>query len=104
MKAFAHPFRFAGGRPVTLDTETDAYAAQEILTVLQTRRGELPLLPDFGTNDPVFDEVDRAGVYGTVTAYFPDLGIRSIEEVITEAGAVEIAVDYIRTNQRSSTF
>lgn len=96
MKAFAHPFRFTGGRPVTLDTETDAYAAQEILTVLQTRPGELPLLPDFGTSDPVFDEIDRASFYNTVSTYFPGIAIRSIEESITDDGVVEVAVDYAR--------
>jgi hypothetical protein len=80
MQAIAFPFRFNRGRVVTLDTETDVYAAQKVLSVASTRNGELPLIPQFGMEDPEFDELDTGGIYLTTAVFFPEIRINEIEE------------------------
>lgn len=100
MDAFSFPFRFKNGSPIYLDSETDEYAAQKILTVLQTRPNELPIHPDFGTTDPLFDQTDQAGLYSTIATFFPELSITGIQELLTDDGRVEVSVEFNRTTTR----
>lgn len=96
MQAIAFPFRFSRGKVVTVDDQTDAYAAQKILSAVSTRIGELPLLPLFGTSDPEFQNFDGAGLMYTNATYFPDVTITDIYQSVSE-GKLEIQVEFERT-------
>lgn len=61
MDVISHPFRLAANGTVAtvLDGDTDANA-EAVAILAMTRKGERPLVPSFGTSDPVYDEVDLA--------------------------------------------
>ncbi len=81
---------------MTVDDQTDAYAAQKILTAVSTRLGELPLLPQFGTSDPEFENFDGVGLLYTNTTYFPEVKILEVYQSIEE-GKLQIQVEFERT-------
>lgn len=79
---------------MVLDTSDDRYAAQKVLTAVSTRIEELPLLPRFGTSDPVFDELDTGGLYYTTATYFPEINITEVEQNIDGSGGTSISVAF----------
>jgi len=50
----AWPFRMAGGRLATVEQDTIEDVQQNVRSYLATTRGERPLAPDFGLEDPTF--------------------------------------------------
>lgn len=77
-----------------LEASSDQYAAQKIATILQTRLGDLPIRPSFGTTDPLFSEIDRASFYGNVAAFFPDIRVNEITEELQEDGILRTTVTF----------
>lgn len=61
MDLISHPFRLEanGGIATVVDGTDDAYA-EGIAVLVLTRKGERPLVPDFGMTEPTFDDVDLA--------------------------------------------
>ena len=84
---------------MTLDTGSDQYVAQKILTAASTRIGELPLLPRFGTEDPEFSEFDSGGLYYTCATYFPEVRITEILQADDGLGSSQITVAFDVLNQ-----
>lgn len=79
----SHPFRFtpAGDVAVVADGTEEAHAEAVAITVL-TRKGERPLVPDFGVSDPTFDEVDLAELNVALADYGPP-GVRVAAAEVT---------------------
>lgn len=90
----AFPFRFARGRAVRVDDQSEAYAAQKIASIAQTRRGELPLTPTFGTEAPEFKGFDSAGLLLSASTFFPDLQIGTIRQSVSENGQLSVTVEF----------
>lgn len=94
MDAFAFPFRFELGNPVKLDNASEAYAAQRVASIVQTRKGELILKPTYGTDDPEFAELDVAGLYLTLANYHVDLEVDEIEEYVEDDGEATYKISF----------
>ena len=92
MEAFSFPFRFVNGRVAVVDTQTDAYAAQKIASIIQTDIGELVITPTFGTDPAEFDQFDLANLTYDVARYFPEITIEIVREVLKEDGTVSVEV------------
>lgn len=51
----SYPFRLSpAGSVMTVEEGSDAQLAQELAVAILTRRGERPLVPNFGIADPAF--------------------------------------------------
>jgi hypothetical protein len=94
VQAIAFPFRFRRGRAVSIDTATDQYAAQKILTAASTRVEELPLLPRFGTKAPEFATFDTGGLFYTTATYFPEINISDVRQGIDNSGVSNVTIAF----------
>lgn len=91
MDLLAHPFR-AGpdGSIVTVEQDTDEDLAQELAITLLTRRGERPLVPDFGITDPAYRNLDLAELNVTLADFGPP-----IKAVLVEVAPVTDTVEQV---------
>lgn len=79
MELLAHPFRLnKAGHAVTVTQDTDAAVEQQLAVIVQTRKRERALEPDFGITDPTFDVLDRAEVNAVLAEYGPEVRVRSL--------------------------
>lgn len=77
VEILSHPFRFVGGRPATVETGTDAAAAEAIVIIAGVEPGERDLVPDFGLAEPTFGAgvVDVPGLNAQLAVFGPS-GVR----------------------------
>lgn len=94
--SFAVPFLFNEGAAVTLEHETDQFAAQQISAVLQTRLDELYLTPRFGTKDPAFTDFDYASFYGALGTYEPTIRVTDISYELNPEGGARLRIEFTR--------
>jgi hypothetical protein len=92
--AATFPFRFVNGKIAQQDKTTENYAAQLIAATLQTRIGELPLAPQFGSLDPAFSSFNTAGFISTVTNYVTGVVIDDVQQTIGPDGKIKIVVQF----------
>ena len=99
MQTLSHPFRFSSGRALTIDDESDAFAAQLIAGILRTGHGELPLAPTYGVDSPVFGRVDTAGLMHSISNFHPHIIVSSVEEVIDpdNEGHIRVRVNFVNS-------
>jgi hypothetical protein len=64
---------------VVRDDDSNDYYAEELGVLLLVRPGERDLAPDFGTSDPVFDEVDQNEFAAKVATFGPPVDIVSVQ-------------------------
>jgi hypothetical protein len=79
---------------VTVDTFDERYVAQKVASAVSTYAGELPLMPQFGTRDPEFNEFDSGGVVYTCAIFFPEVDITSIYDEIDNNGKLAVNVEF----------
>lgn len=84
MRVLSFPFRVRGGRIVLTDQGSDVQHVELVAVTVLTRKGERPLVPDFGITDPVFNALDQAELRAALATYGPDvdveLGVRAVTE------------------------
>lgn len=99
MAAFVMSYPFSmdlvNKRLSTVYTDTDTYKAQQISAFLKFRKNERVLMPEFGINDPLFDDFDVAGFSSDFVDFYP----RSINltevSVLKRAGVVsDVRVEF----------
>lgn len=92
------PFRLtAAGAVVTRLQDSDDYAAEEIASLLLTRRGERHLVPTFGTDDPVFGEVDMQDLSVAVSTFGPAVEIVDVSVKQVDVARQTVIVSFQRT-------
>lgn len=94
MDAFSFPFRFVNQKAARLDSSSEEYLAQLIGSAIQTHPGELPLLLDFGINEPEFSTFDSDGLLNTVSSYIPSVSIDNIEQIVNADQTISISVQF----------
>lgn len=91
----AHPLRLRpGGQLSTVDEGSDAHAAQDIAVLIGTRPGERDLVPEFGLEDPAFDELHIAELTAQVAVYGPARTITDIATSVTRDGTATSVVTF----------
>lgn len=92
-----HPFTvLPNGRAAQLTQDSDAAAAQELAFLLLTRRGERPLLPEYGAPDPTYDVTGVDAVAAHVAAFGPDITIVDVDDTPNEPGAATLTITFTR--------
>lgn len=94
MDAFAHPFRFSGGRVVRVDNASEQYAAQRLAALIQTHYNELPLTPTFGSIDQEFSRFYAAALIQGAANFMPNIRIDDINEVVDPDGRFQVVVSF----------
>lgn len=76
----SYPFRLAaGGSVATIDDGRDQQLAEELVVAVLTKRGERPLVPDFGVADPAFAGFDVDALRLHVGTYGPDVEVTDVD-------------------------
>lgn len=79
MDLLAYPFRLRpDGSAATVTDGTDDAYRQEIALLCLTRKGERPLVPDYGTTDPVADLLDVAELNAALATFGPAVTIDDV--------------------------
>lgn len=94
MDTFSVPFRFADGLAAKHREGSDQYYLHILSMVLQTQPGEMPLDFNFGTNDPVFERINRATILELAAKYVPELNIEQIATILDNDGIERVLLQY----------
>lgn len=93
------PFRLApSGSVVTTADGTDERYAEEISTLILTRRGERPLVPAFGIDDPVFAGVDEHDLGLAVQTFGPPVVITAVTTKQVDDSRQTVVVSWDRAD------
>jgi len=91
---FSVPFRFSNGLAAKHAEGSDEYYIHIMTMVLLTEPGQLPLNPEFGTQDPTFEYINRASLIELAAKYVPEINVTKITPLITDDGEEDILVEY----------
>lgn len=95
VRVLGYPFRVGvNGRAVTVEQGSEAEHAQELAGLILTRRGERPLVPLYGTDDPTFAELDRADLVAAVELYGPDVDVVEVTTTYTAPARADVRVTF----------
>lgn len=99
MDTFKFPVRFRGGAVEKLREFTDDYYAHLLALSIQIQPRELPLNPQYGVEDPTFDESLTRDLAFTAGAFIPEVSIDKATVVLNEDGKTSINISFTqRTN------
>ena len=97
-KVLSYPLRLdpATSRFSVIDDDSDTYKAQQINVFVRTAKGERPIISDFGTLDPVFNEFDVSEFVDSFSDYYgvDRIKITSIEQQRTRGITPDIVVNF----------
>lgn len=99
MDTFKFPIRFRNREIEKIVDNTDDYYAHLLALSMQVIPGELPLNPDFGIEDPTFDDSLTRDLAFTAGAFIPEIIIDSAEIALNEGGQVKVNIAFSRRNQ-----
>lgn len=72
MRLLSYPFRLTpAGDVATVEQGTEDEAAEALAVLILTRKGERPLVPDYGVSDPVAQGLNLAEIAAGVLDYGP---------------------------------
>jgi hypothetical protein len=95
MDTLSSPFRFTSSGLAEKHIEnTSEYYLNILANVLQTEPGETPLDLNFGTNDPLFQRINKATVIEVAAKYVPELTINSVSTILSEDGTEQLIVSF----------
>lgn len=92
----AYPFRILPGGIVDLvDQDSDVGHGQQVAVIVATRRGERPLVPTFGIDDPTFTaNVSLNDVAASVELFGPPVTIVDVTAGPIRRSRVEVEVTF----------
>lgn len=94
MDTLRFPIRFSSGNVENLAEGSDAYYAQLLALAAQIKPGELPLTPEFGCEDPVFDRESRDQLALTAAYFVPEVAIESLDIAESDSGESQIKITF----------
>lgn len=97
-RVLAWPFRFSAGQAATVEQDSEADLSQQVALVLLTRRGERPLAPAFGLDDPTNRSVDAGEITAAVAAGVPGITVTDVQVRPESASTVKVDVNYARSS------
>jgi hypothetical protein len=91
----AYPFRLSpSGSVVTVEEGTDEQHAHELAVAVLTRTGERPLVPDFGTADPVFVGFDNEALRLHVDLFGPPVDITAVAVTFVDDSTQSVVIEF----------
>ena len=94
MDTFKFPIRFRGGGVEKIVEGTDEYYGHLLALSIQVLPTELPLNPQFGIEDPAFDESLTRDLAFTAGAYIPEIVVDRASVVLNENGQFTIELSF----------
>lgn len=98
MDTFKLPFRFRGGEVEKWRDGTDDYFSHLLALSLQIMPGELPINPQFGVEDPSFNESLTRDLAFTAGAFIPEIIVNTASIVPGDNGQTRINIDFTQRN------
>lgn len=95
MDTFSLPLRFTpSGLAEKHAVNSSQYYLHILSNVLQTEPEETPLDLNFGTNDPLFERINKATVVEVAAKYVPELTINSVSTILSEDGTEQLIISF----------
>jgi hypothetical protein len=94
MDSFKIPMRFRNGDVEKVVDGTDDYYAQLLALTIQILPGELPLTPQYGVADPVFDEEAKEQLAFIAAAFIPEIILDSVDIEDDPSGRSRIVIAF----------
>jgi hypothetical protein len=91
----AYPFRLSpAGNVTTVEEGSDTQLAHELACAVLTRPGERPLVPDFGTADPVFEGFDEDALRLHVDLFGPPVEVERVRMRFLDELTQDVVVQF----------
>jgi hypothetical protein len=90
------PLRFRLGEIEKLTEGSDQYYAHLLAMTCQILEGELPLTPEYGVPDPVFDESAKRQLAFIAGAFIPEISIQSVSIGDSDIGESKVNITFAR--------
>ena len=95
MDVLAYPLTFtSNGRASLVEQNSEQHFAQQISQFVHTRIGELGLSPDYGIEDPVFNDIDTTSLLAGINVFHPKIEIDEIEKSYEDNGILSIEIKF----------
>lgn len=96
MDTMRFPLRFRLGDIEKIQEGTDEYYAHLLAMTCQILEGELPLTPEYGVPDPVFDESAKRQLAFIAGAFIPEISIASVDVSDSDTGQSNVNINFIK--------
>jgi hypothetical protein len=95
MDSIAFPLRFTNDRDLKKHASgsSDQYA-QILAIAAQTIPGEMPITPNFGAQDPVFNDEAKKNLIFTAAVFVPEIRLVDVQIIDNPAGESQIDVSF----------
>lgn len=84
----SYPLSLTFDRFSTVRQDSDAYKAQQIKAFLRTEKGERPIMPDFGMNEPTFNTFDSGEFFDSFLNFYSSQTLEITEVKVLETSGV----------------
>lgn len=96
MDTMRFPIRFRLGEVEKIEDGSDEYYAHLLAMTCQIIEGELPLTPEYGVPDPVFDESAKRQLAFIAGAFIPEISIASVDVSDSDSGKSSVSINFSR--------
>ena len=94
VRLISYPFRLGSdGSIVTIEDGADYYA-DELAMLLKTLPGERELVPEYGIDDPTFDNFSQMELLEKVSLFGPPVKVYSTTSRFTNDGRIVVDISY----------
>lgn len=94
-EVLSFPFRaLPSGSVATVEQGSSDESAELLAALVVTRLGERPLVPGFGTPDPLFTDIDYADVSSAAAIFGPNVSVTGVEVVYTGPGTQDVTITF----------
>lgn len=97
MEVLSFPLKFsAEGDFMRVDDTSDVYKAEQVRAFVSTHKGERPLFPSFGTDDPTFDDFTGNSLVNEFIQFYGSSVVINHIDIIKKHGAIKnIEVNFL---------
>lgn len=99
MDTFKFPMRFLNGQVEKFVDGSNDYYAHLLAMSMQILPGELPLNPDFGVEDPTFEDSLTRDLAFTAGAFIPEIIVDSAELELQQNGLTRVNIAFSQRNE-----
>ena len=94
VRLISYPFRVASDGSIATTEDGMDYYAEELAMLTKTTPGERELVPDYGIEDPTFNDFNRMDLLEKVAIFGPPVQIHSTSSKFTRDGRIVVNISY----------
>lgn len=89
------PFRLRqNGLLATVEQDSEAHHSEELAIIVLSRPGERDLVPDFGVNDPAYEDLHESEVAAQVELFEVPVTISSVDTEYLDDSTQEVILNF----------